>query len=80
MLDGLNFFDYVIILSGFALCLKRVADMERYHHLRVFVLTVILGVIVIIFVEYFVATFLYYSPPPCDYHTHFCITEMSSFN
>jgi hypothetical protein len=76
MLSGLNFFDYVIMLSGFALCLKRVADMERYHALRVVVLTVILGVVVVILLQAFVATFFYYPPPPCDYDGHFCLTEM----
>jgi len=76
-MHSLNFFDYVIILSGFVLCLKRVADMERYHYVRVVVLTVILGVIVVILIQAFAATFFYYSyyPPPCE-DGHFCLSEM----
>ena len=77
MHSGLNFFDYVIILSGFVLCLKRVADMERYHVLRVVVLTSILGVVLVIIFQAFVATFFYYPPPAdCGDDGHFCLTEM----
>jgi hypothetical protein len=49
MFPGFNFFDYLIILSGTLLCLKRVAEMERYHDLRVVVLTTILSSFVILF-------------------------------
>ena len=77
MHSGLNFFDYVIMLSGFVLCLKRIADMERYHALRVVVLTSILGVVVVLLLQAFSAAFFYYPPPPdCDYDGHFCLTEM----
>jgi len=41
--------DWVIILSGVLLCFKRVAEMERYHMLRVVVLTAILSYFVILF-------------------------------
>jgi hypothetical protein len=41
--------DWLIILSGVLLCLKRVAEMERYHMLRVVVLTSILSCFVVIF-------------------------------
>ena len=49
MFSNLNFFDYVIILSGLLLCFKRVAEMERYHLVRVVVLTSILSFLVILF-------------------------------
>ena len=76
MHPGLNFFDYVIVLSGFVLCLKRIADMERYHALRVVVLTSILGVIVVLLLQAFSTAFFYYPSPDCDYDGHFCLTEM----
>jgi hypothetical protein len=75
----LNFFDYVIILSGFVLCLKRVADMERYHYVRVVVLTVILSVMALILFQGFSMTFFYFPPPPCPDDGHFCLTEMVNF-
>ena len=79
MHSGLNFFDYVIMLSGFVLCLKRIADMERYHAVRVVVLTSILGLVVLILLQAFAASFFYYTPPPCPNDGHFCLTEMASF-
>ena len=48
MFPNLNFFDYVIILSGALLCLKRVAEMERYHDLRVVILTTIFSSVLIV--------------------------------
>lgn len=39
----------VLLLIGFVLLLKRLADMDRYHNLRVVVLTTILSCIVIYF-------------------------------
>lgn len=48
MFQSLNFFDYVIILSGALLFLKRVAEMERYHDLRVVILTTIFSSVVIV--------------------------------
>jgi hypothetical protein len=44
-----NYADLLIMLSGALLCLKRVAEMERYHTLRVVVLTLILSYFVILF-------------------------------
>ncbi len=49
MFPDLNFVDYVVIFFGVLLCLKRVAQMERYHYLRVIILTSIFGVIVVLF-------------------------------
>ena len=76
MFPSLNFFDYVIILSGTLLCLKRVAEMERYHNLRVLVLTAILSYVVILF---FVGYVLAPCNPPlvdCVDDGHFCLSEM----
>jgi len=44
MFSDFNFLDFVIIiLLGFILCVKRVAEMERYHTLRVVVLAIVLS-------------------------------------
>ncbi len=77
MHSGFNFVDYIIILSGFALCLKRVADMERYHTLRVVVLTAILALVVVILFQAVGATFFYFPPTPDCEDGHFCLTEMA---
>ena len=47
MFPDLNFVDYVMILLGLLVCFKRVAEMERYHHLRVIIFTSIFGAIVV---------------------------------
>ena len=44
-----DYADLLIIVSGVLLCLKRVAEMERYHTLRVVVLTSILSFFVVLF-------------------------------
>ena len=51
MFSNLNFFDYVIILPGLLLCFKRVAEMERYHLVRVVLLTSILSIVLLLFVR-----------------------------
>ena len=44
MFPDFNFLDFVIIiLLGFILCVRRVAQMERYHTLRVVILAVVLS-------------------------------------
>jgi len=76
-MHSLNFFDYVIMLSGFVLFLKRVAAMERYHYVRVAVLTSIFGIIAFLLFNALTGAFFYYPPPPpCDDDDHFCLTEM----
>jgi hypothetical protein len=75
MFSNLNFFDYVIILPGLLLCFKRVAEMERYHLVRVVLLTSILSIVVILL-------FFRYSLPfdpvesNCGDNDHFTCTEM----
>ena len=44
-----NYADLFIILAGAIVCLKRLAEMERYHTLRVVVLTSVLSFFVIVF-------------------------------
>lgn len=44
-----DYADFLIIFSGVLLCFKRVAEMQRYHTLRVVVLTSVLSVFVILF-------------------------------
>lgn len=75
MFSNLNFFDYVIILPGLLLCFKRVAEMERYHLVRVVLLTSILSIVLILL-------FFRYSLPfdPVESNSgdndHFTCTEM----
>ena len=75
MFSNLNFFDYVIILPGLLLCFKRVAEMERYHLVRVVLLTSILSIVLILL-------FFRYSLPfdPVELNSgdndHFTCTEM----
>ena len=52
MFPDLNFVDYVMIIVGGLLGFKRVAEMERYHNLRIIALSSILGAILLF---YFVA-------------------------
>jgi len=76
MFPNFNFFDYVIIISGALVCLKRIAEMDRYHELRVLVLTTILSIVVILFFLGYGLTFV---NPLCDCVSedgHFCQTEM----
>ena len=76
MFPDFNFVDgLVILVLGFFLCFKRVAEMEGYHHLRVIVLTSLFGIIVVLFLIGLGSTFdddLQYDCLP----EHFCQTEM----
>lgn len=49
MFDAFSLADFLIFLAGLLWLLKKVAEMERYHSLRVFVLTTFLSCIVIYF-------------------------------
>jgi hypothetical protein len=49
VVSTLNLLDVVALLMGVILLLKRVANMDRYHTLRVVVLTSILSCLVIWF-------------------------------
>ena len=81
MFSNLNFLDYVIILPGVLICLKRIAEMQRYHVLRVVILTSIFSVIVILF---FIGYGLTFGNPGCNPPIqlnqagaeHFTCTEM----
>jgi hypothetical protein len=77
MFSSLNFFDYVIIISGVLLCFKRVAEMERWHTLRVLVLSSMLTCIVIVFFVAYGFTFgePHYFDYDCPSREHFCVTE-----
>ena len=79
MFSNFNFVDYVILISGGLLCLKRVAQMERYHYLRVVVLTTILSFIVLLFFLAYGFTLgspHYYYYEDCPSPEHFCLSEM----
>ena len=76
MFPDFNFVDYVVIFFGVLLCLKRVAQMERYHYLRVIILTSIFGVIVVLFLIALGSTFDYRFQD--DYYEsadHFTLSE-----
>ena len=78
MFPDFNFLDFVIIiLLGFILGVKRVAEMERYHTLRVVILAVVLSSIAGFL---FLAFALSINPPfqyDCDGSDgHFTCTEM----
>lgn len=80
MFSHLNFFDYVIIISGALLCLKRVAEMQRYHVLRVVILTSLLSFIVIFFfLGHLFTRGTYLCTPPIEFDDagaeHFTLTE-----
>ena len=74
MFTDFNFVDCVMMLLGLLLCFKRVAEMERYHELRVIVLTSIFGVIVVLFLIGLGSQFDE-SQYPCTYPSY-CYTEM----
>jgi len=77
MFPDFNFVDgLVILVLGFFLCFKRVAEMEGYHHLRVIVLTSLFGVIVVLFLIALGSTFDYRFQD--DYYEsadHFTLSE-----
>lgn len=77
MMSSLSVLDLVIIAFGLVLTLKRVADMTRYHTLRVVALTSFLGFIVIfLFLAYgFTLGNPNYSSDCLDFD-HFCQSEM----
>ena len=61
----------VLLLAGAFLLFKRVAEMDRYHNLRVFVLVTILSFFVIVF---FLAYGLTMGNPHRNYN---CVIEFS---
>ena len=75
MFSNLNFFDYVIIIPGLLLCFKRVAEMERYHLVRVVLLTSILSIVLILL---FFRYSLSFDPAELNSgdNDHFTCTEM----
>jgi hypothetical protein len=56
MFPDFNFVDAVVMFLGVLFCFKKVAEMERYHDLRVIVLTSICGAILLVFFVWFSAT------------------------
>lgn len=80
MFSNLNFLDYVIILSGALVCLKRIAEMQRYHELRVVILTSILSFFVVLFFLAYGVTVVDSCNPPIQSNQagadHFTCTEM----
>ena len=76
MFPGLNFVDYVIILFGVLLCFKRVAEMERYHDLRVVILTAIVGAFVVFFLLAFAVALDEPLPYDCQCADQFTLSEI----
>ena len=67
----------VLVFIGLLLLVRKVAEMERYHYLRVVFLTAILSCIVIFLFVVYGFTFGHGidEPSPCTVD-HFCLTEM----
>ena len=79
MFSDLNFFDYVIIVSGALVFLKRIVEMERYHLVRVVLLTSILSFVpIFFFLGYVLMSGSYTCTPPIEFNDteHFTCTEM----
>ena len=76
MFSTFNFLDYVILFSGAILCFKRVAEMERYHTLRVVAITAILSYFVVLFFIGYGFTFGNPIEYDCESEYHFCQSEM----
>lgn len=77
MLNLSNPVDVVALLIGAVLLLKKIADMERYHELRVIVLTSILSFIaILLFLGYGLTQSGSIYAPDCVDERHFCQTEM----
>jgi hypothetical protein len=72
-----NIIDLVILFVGVLLLFRKAAQMERYHTLRVFLLTAVLcSGVICFFLEY---GFTFGNPPPgpldsCE-PQQFCLTE-----
>ena len=66
--------DLFILAIGFAMLLKKIADMDRYQSFRTILLTAILGAIVL----YFFLAFASDGRPfePDDPASHFTLSEM----
>lgn len=76
MFPDFNFVDAVVMFLGVLFCFKKVAEMERYHDLRVIVLTSISGIILLVFFVWFSATLgdtRDYDDSDAD---HFTLSEM----
>lgn len=56
MFPDFNFVDALVMFLGVLFCFKKVAEMERYHDLRVIVLTSICGSILLLFFVWFSST------------------------
>ena len=70
-------FDFVVPLLGVFLVFKRVAEMERYHMLRVMILTLILSfVVILLFIGYGLSGGNPIETDCVDGEVHFCHTEM----
>ena len=71
-----NIRDLIIVFTGVLLLFRRVAQMERHHTLRVFLLTAVLSIGVICF--FLMYGFTLGHPPmwqdSCD-PQHYCLTE-----
>jgi hypothetical protein len=76
MFSSANYADLVIIISGVLLCLKRIAEMERYHTLRVVVITAILSYFVILFFVGYGLTLGHPRQWDCTNDEEFCYTDM----
>jgi len=71
-----NAYDLIIVFVGVLLLFRRVAQIERYHTLRVVLITAVLSVGVIFF--FLLYGFTFGNPAPiqdCSDPQQFCLTE-----
>ena len=75
MFPDFNFVDALVMFLGVLFCFKKVAEMERYHELRVIVLTSICASILLIFFVWFSSTLDDHYHDGC-FSGHFTESEM----
>lgn len=77
MFPDLNFVDGIMILLGVLFLIKKVAEMERYYHLRIIILTSMFGVIVVLFLIALGSRFDYrFQDDYFETADHFTVSEM----
>ncbi len=76
MFPDLNFVDCVMILLGALFLVKKVAEMERHHDLRVILLTSISGVILALLFIWFSSAFGDHYQDDCIHCDYFTESEM----
>lgn len=61
----LDVFNFAAFLIGVALVVKKIADMDRFHYARVFLLTLFLTGLVFYLLDYSFGELISLASPPC---------------